>query len=224
MSLLVVTAVAAERDAILAALPEPATPCGRAARVVARSGEIAVLVGGVGPAASAAAASAALASADYDLVISAGIGGGFAPLGVGGIAVASAIAFADLGAETDGGFVSASALGFGTDHYAVAPQLAIELTDRTGGRLGTILTVATVTGSAASADDLRGRFPDAVAEGMEGAGVAAAATMHGVPFAEVRAISNTVGPRDRAAWRIPDALAALGRAIDEITAARLEIG
>ena len=46
---------------------------------------------------------------------------------------------------------------------------------------------------------------------MEGAGVAAAAARHGVPFAEVRAISNLVGPRDRAAWRIPEALAALAR-------------
>ena len=31
----------------------------------------------------------------------------------------------------------------------------------------------------------------------------------GIPFAEVRTISNLVGPRDRAAWRIGDALAAL---------------
>jgi futalosine hydrolase len=44
---------------------------------------------------------------------------------------------------------------------------------------------------------------------MEGFGVATAAALAGVPFAELRAISNTVGPRDRAAWRIPQALAAL---------------
>jgi futalosine hydrolase len=224
VKLLVVTAVAAERDTILAALPDCATACGLRPRGVAQSGEITVLVGGVGPAAAAAAASAALATAEYDLVISAGIGGGFGPVGVGGIAVASTIAFADLGAETDRGFAAASALGFGTDRYDVAPQLAIELTDRAGGHLGTILTVATVTGTAASADDLRGRFPDAVAEGMEGAGVAAAATLHGVPFAEVRAISNPVGPREREAWRIPDALSALGRAVAAITAVPLELG
>jgi futalosine hydrolase len=207
VSLLVVTAVELERDAILAALGDR---------------DVCVLVGGVGPAATAAATSAALASGDHELVISAGIGGGFAPLRVGGVAVAASIVFADLGAETDTGFMAVSALGFGTDHYAVSPQLAVELTDRTGGRLGTVLTVATVTGTAATADELRGRYPDAVAEGMEGAGVAAAATLHGVPFAEIRAISNPVGPRDRAAWRIPDALTSLGRAIDAVTAARLE--
>ncbi|HZG76719.1 MAG TPA: futalosine hydrolase, partial [Paenibacillus sp.] len=30
-----------------------------------------------------------------------------------------------------------------------------------------------------------------------------------VPVLEIRAVSNAVGPRDRAAWRIGDALAAL---------------
>ncbi|MEP7179809.1 MAG: hypothetical protein ABI775_12015, partial [Pseudonocardiales bacterium] len=73
------------------------------------------------------------------------------------------------------------------------------------------------------AHGLRGRFPDAVAEAMEGAGAAAAATLHGVPFAEVRAISNPVGPRDRDAWRIPEALSALGRGVAAIGSAPLDV-
>lgn len=202
--LLIVTAVAAERDAVAPVADD-------------------VVVGGVGPAAAAAATSAALAADHYDLVISAGIGGGFGPVAVGEIAVASSIVFADLGAETADGFVPVTALGFGTERYDVAPKLAVELADRTGGHMGTILTVATVTGTAASAAALRGRHPDAVAEAMEGAGVAAAAVHHGVPFAEVRAISNLVGPRDRSAWRIPEALAALADAVRAIASAPLEI-
>jgi futalosine hydrolase len=51
-----------------------------------------------------------------------------------------------------------------------------------------------------------------VAEAMEGFGVATATARVGLPFAEIRAISNPVGPRDRAGWRIPEALAALERA------------
>jgi futalosine hydrolase len=199
--LLVLTAVEAERAAIVSAFTDGAAD------------RVAVIVCGVGPAAAAAAASAALASGRFELAISAGIGGGFAPLGPEQIAVASSIVFADLGAETDAGFVPVPALGFGRDTYDVEPQLAIELADRTGGHLGTILTVATVTGSAATAAELSTLHPDAVAEGMEGAGVAAAAAHHGVGFAEIRAISNVVGPRDRAAWRIPQALAALGQAL-----------
>lgn len=191
-----VTAVDAERDAVV--LPDAVGT---------------VISGGIGPAASAAATSAALATGDYDLVLCAGIAGGFAPLAIGDLAVASTIAFADLGADSPDGFAP---IPSAPDRYEVAPRLSVELADRTGGHLGTILTVATVTGTAARADALLGRYPDAVAEAMEGAGVAAAAVRHGVPFAEVRAVSNAVGPRDRAAWRIPEALTALGAAITAV--------
>ena len=187
------------------------------AAVLAAGARADVVVGGVGPAAAAAATSAALAARNYELVMSAGIGGGFTPLRQGEVAVAASIVFADLGVETSDGFVPVSELGFGSEQYAVEPKLAVELADRTGGHLGTVLTVATVTGTAATADALARRFPDAVAEGMEGAGVAAAALLHGVPAAEVRAISNPVGPRDRAAWQIDRALESLGRAVAAIT-------
>ena len=93
-----------------------------------------------------------------------------------------------------------------------------QVADLTGGHLGTILTVAGVTGTAEQAEALIARFPDAVAEGMEGAGVAAAAALHGVAFAELRAISNLVGPRDRDAWRIADALTALRAAVTGLAA------
>lgn len=199
MTVLVVCAVEAERAAILAA-----------------GVQAPVLVGGVGPAAVAAATALALDGAD--LVLSVGIGGGFAPLGPGDVAVASSAVFADLGAETAEGFVPVSALGFGDERYEVDASLAADLAARTGGRVGTIVTVATVTGTATTAGELRARFPDVVAEGMEGAGVAAAARLRGVRFAEIRAISNLVGPRDRDAWDIPRALSALGRAVAVATA------
>src|SRR5207248_2206255 len=88
-----------------------------------------------------------------------------------------------------------------------------------GNAYGAVISVATVTGTAAGLRALAGRHPDAVAEGMEGFGVATAAAGAGVPFAEVRTISNPVGPRDREAWRIGDALAALtevGRALGKL--------
>ena len=58
----------------------------------------------------------------------------------------------------------------------------------------------------------------AIAEAMEGYGAARAATDAGLPFAELRTISNTIGPRDRDAWRIPDALAALTKAARALAA------
>ncbi|NUS57707.1 MAG: futalosine hydrolase, partial [Streptomycetaceae bacterium] len=78
---------------------------------------------------------------------------------------------------------------------------------------GPVLTVSTVTGSAARAAELTARHPGAAAEAMEGFGVATAAAAAGLPVGELRTVSNAVGPRDRAAWRIPDALKALGTAM-----------
>lgn len=72
-----------------------------------------------------------------------------------------------------------------------------------------VLTVSTVTGTAGRAAELAGRHPGAAAEAMEGFGVAEAAAAYGVPVVEIRAVSNAVGPRDRAAWRIGEALGAL---------------
>jgi futalosine hydrolase len=201
MTILVVTAVDLERAAILAADPTAH-----------------VLVAGVGPAASAAATSAELTVGRFELVLNAGIGGGFAPMKLGGIAVASSSVFADLGVETDDGFVPVSSAGFGVERYDVPPRLAVELADATGGHMGTILTVATVTGSADTSAELQRRHPDAIAEGMEGAGVAAAAAVHGMAFAEIRSISNVVGPRRREEWDIPGALDSLGRAVAAVTA------
>ncbi len=194
-----VTAVDAERRA-LAGLPG-----------------IEALTGGVGPAESAAATAGALAEREVDVVLCAGIGGGFGSSGPGDLTVASRVVFADLGAETPAGFRSASQLGFGQDDYPVPPEHGQALAARTGGRLGCVLTVATVTGTAERAAALVRRYPDAVAEGMEGAGVAAAARRRGVAFGELRAISNPVGPRDRTSWRIDDALRTLRAALAAVS-------
>ncbi|MBW7461263.1 futalosine hydrolase, partial [Paenibacillus sepulcri] len=82
---------------------------------------------------------------------------------------------------------------------------------------GPVLTLSTVTGTAETAALLAERVPGAAAEAMEGYGIAAAAYQHGVPVLEIRAISNIVGPRDRDAWRIGDALKALEAASSILT-------
>jgi len=175
---------------------------------------------GVGPIAAAVSTTTALASAasmagGYDLVISAGIGGGFKDqAAIGSIVVASEVIAADLGAETADGFTGVDKLGFGTNRISVVGSLSTRLTDelKANGltaKYGPILTLSTVTGTAETAAELAERVPGAAAEAMEGYGVAAAANSYGIPFVEIRAISNIVGPRDRAAWRIGDALAAL---------------
>jgi futalosine hydrolase len=180
-----------------------------------------VIAVGVGTAAAAAGTARLLATGDYRAVISAGIAGGFAGrIEVGGVALATESIAADLGADSPDGFLPLSSLGFGVDRRAVDADLLAALRAALPGAVaGPILTVTTVTGTAAATRDLEGRFPDAVAEAMEGFGVATAAAGAGLPFAELRTISNPVGPRDRGAWRVADALAALsevGRALGKL--------
>ncbi len=184
-----------------------------------------IIAVGVGPAASAACVASALTTAalrgtPYDLVVSAGIAGGFQPEApVGSLVVADEITVADLGAETPEGFVPVTALGFGAVTHSPPKSLVREVTAAIGARAGTVLTVSTVTGSAERAAELRARHPGALAEAMEGFGVAEAAAAHGVPVLEIRAVSNPVGPRDRAAWRIGDALTALTEAFGKLAPA-----
>lgn len=206
--ILVVTAVAVEKDAIL--------------RGLNGSGSFDVAAAGVGPAAAAAGTARALAACEYGLVISAGIGGGFAGRAeVGSLVVASDIVAADLGAETPEGFRSVDELGFGSARIPVDAELASRVTAalRAAGlpvATGPVLTVSTVTGTSECAAELASRVPGAAAEAMEGFGVAVAAQACGVPVLEIRAVSNAVGPRDRASWRIGDALAALEKAASHL--------
>jgi len=202
--ILIMTAVDAERDAVLRGLAD----CPR----------VEVRLAGVGPAMAAARTAAALAGGGWRLVVSAGIGGGFAGAAeIGGLVLADVIAAADLGVETPDGFLPVDELGFGSSRIAADPAWSDRLARRIEAaglplRRGPVLTVSTATGTAATAAERARRVPGAAAEAMEGFGVAAAAAEAGVPVVELRAISNAVGPRDRAAWRIPDALAALSAA------------
>ncbi|HEX5542954.1 MAG TPA: futalosine hydrolase [Micromonospora sp.] len=206
--LLVVTAVEVEAAAIRSGLPGGAS--------------VTVAAVGVGPALAGAATARLLTLAEsagrpYRGVISAGIGGGFvgrAP--VGATVLATRAVAADLGAESPAGFIPADELGMPPEQLGAKlsitadPTLLATLRDRLPHAVtGAVLTVCTVTGTAESTEALTVRHPDAVAEAMEGYAVACAAAGASVPFAEVRTISNPIGPRDRAAWRMREAFDAL---------------
>jgi len=205
--ILVMTAVDAERDAVL--------------RGLRGDDRFEVALAGVGPAAAAVRTAAKLAEAasaphsGYGLVISAGIGGGFVGIAsIGSLVISSRIVAADLGAETPDGFMLLDELGFGSAiveaDLGLAQQLCQAMT--TAGLtacVGPVLTVSTVTGTAETAAERAARIEGAAAEGMEGFGVATAARHWDLPVLEIRAISNPVGPRNRAAWRIKDALEAI---------------
>src|SRR5689334_17011537 len=133
LPLLVVTAVAAEAEAV---------------RAGADPAHVIVEAVGVGPAAAAAGTARLLATGSYRAVISAGIGGGFpgrAPVGATVLGARSIAA--DLGAESPDGFLPVEELGFGASRVAADPvlfkALAAALPDAV---IGDVLTLATVTG------------------------------------------------------------------------------
>lgn len=202
--ILIMTSVEAEQQAIL--------------RGLQGDSRFECLIAGVGVASAAANTAIALSKQRYDLVINAGIAGGFATKApVGSLVLADKMIAADLGAETEEGFTSLDKLGFGSTVLQADQQLVNQLTMAIrGGNLtvtnGSILTISTVTGSKGSSEQLLERFPDAVAEAMEGFGVATAAEIYQIPMLELRSISNLVGPRDRQAWKIKEALELLQQA------------
>ncbi|MEV0725863.1 futalosine hydrolase [Micromonospora purpureochromogenes] len=213
--LLVLTAVPAEAEAVRAGLTDPT---------------VTVRPVGVGPAVAGAATARLLTLAEaagrpYRAVVSAGIGGGFAGrVAVGATVLATRSVAADLGAESPEGFIPVDELGMPPELLGGGPTvdadpelLAALCAALPEAVVGAVLTVSTVTGTAASTRALADRHPDAVAEAMEGYGVAVAAAHAGLPFAELRTVSNPIGPRDRGAWRMREAFTALTAAARALT-------
>jgi futalosine hydrolase len=208
---LIMTAVEGERDAVL--------------RGLGSLPSVEVAIAGVGPVEAAIHTTKLLAAGKYELVVSAGIAGGYTgKAAIGSIVVASEMVAADLGAESGEGFQSLDKLGFGSARVEADAEWLSRTVDALNAAgleviVGPVLTLSTVTGTAKTAEELQQRITGACAEGMEGFGVASAAKAFGIPALELRTISNPVGPRDRAAWRIGDALAALesaSKALQEV--------
>jgi futalosine hydrolase len=226
---LVVTAVAAERDAVADGIGSPQAvtvgPYASSRRCETAGQDVLVVAGGVGPAAAAAATAFVVATEDVALVASAGVAGAFASarLAHGDIALATSIVAADLGAMSPERFLDLAALGL--DGGAIVdcpPALVATARDRIVAAglhvaVGAVLTLSTMTGTAERAAELMGAH-GGIAEAMEGAGVAHVAALHGLPVLELRAISNEVGLRDRSSWDLAAALTSLGTAAGAVFA------
>lgn len=82
---------------------------------------------------------------------------------------------------------------------------------RPGVLMGPCVTSSRVTGVRLEADEVARRWA-ALAESMEGAAAAHICALYGVPFVEIRGISNMVTDRDRDAWQVERAIEVAGRA------------
>jgi futalosine hydrolase len=103
------------------------------------------------------------------------------------------------------------------DQSALAQARAL-LDHRQAARLaptlhvGSFVTVSAASGSPARARLFRERF-GALCENMEGGAAAQVCLNHGVPFLEIRGLSNWAGDRCKPRWRLREALDACQRAL-----------
>jgi len=174
-----------------------------------------VLITGVGMVATAAWCSRVLSTSRYDLAINAGVCGSFVPrLQPGTVVHVTRDRLVELGAEDGEIFLTVHDLGLlGSHEHPFVDGMLINPRPPALPVLSMIpaatgVTVNTVHGDTRSIAQLTERFSPDV-ETMEGAAFMYACLIHAVPFAQLRGVSNIVERRNRAAWKLPEAIGAL---------------
>jgi futalosine hydrolase len=195
----------------------PATVWGGAtALTIGREAVVAQALG-LGKANTAAGLMAALLAWRPRAVLQVGIGGAYLGsfLSVGMAAVATEEVDLELGVRTAEGWQGLAALGFPlTPASGGRPERANVVPTHPGltAALGRVADLAPVR--FATRDTVTGDVDDGAAlatthdvsiESMEGVAAAQVCDRLGVPFAEVRGVSNVVGQRDPARWNVRSA-------------------
>ncbi len=167
---------------------------------------IALIRTGIGPVNAAFALTRFLAEHPARAVVSCGVGGAFPgwQLEPGDVVCAESEMYGDLGADSADGFLDMQALGFPVidPNPPLFNRLPVDLFP--AARRVPFVTSTTCTGTREKALTLAQRTGAAV-ESMEGAAIVHVARLMGVRVGEIRGISNTVGDRDKASWRLYEA-------------------
>ena len=207
--ILVVAAVAEELE-LLGSRLEPAPALGRRRCMSGKVGDTQVLavVGGIGQANAAQATTAALEALGEGIaaVVNIGCGGAYpsSGLGIGDVAVATELVFADLGLATDRGLVGFERLGMALgegpegpvyDRLGADSRLCEALGSAGVQARGGFATVERISASESIAREVA-RRTGAIVEEMEGAAVGLVALHYHKPFAALRGISNIAGARE----------------------------
>ncbi len=180
-----------------------------------------ICITGVGLLTSTFRLTKALAYSDYDLVIGAGIAGAFdRNLALGQCVVISSETLADFGAEDGPEFLDAFDMGLQNPDEPPftagkilnpmdgLPEFMTALPQVSG------LTVLKVSGDEPTIEERTARYGAAV-ESMEGASLHYACRSLGIPFIQLRSISNYVTRRDRSAWQLKPAIDALNKTLQD---------
>lgn len=179
-----------------------------------------MVVTGVCKANAAGAIARTLAPDRHALVLNLGVGGSLPARGerpgppLGALVIASSSAFGDEGLSSSEGFTDVAAMGFppapGVGVSFPGDPRALHALRGASDAIGAAATVSTCSGTDALAGKIH-RRTGAIVESMEGAAAALVAHRLGVPFVEVRAVSNTTGDRAAQRWNMALALSRLER-------------
>jgi len=178
--------------------------------------DVDVLTTGVGMIATAAWCSRTFAAEHYDLALNVGLCGSFdASLAAPDVVHVTADRIAELGAEDGDDFLTIHQLQLlGENDFPFDGGLLVNTNPPLLPPLATLrsvtgITVNTVHGNERTIAAVRDRY-DPDVESMEGAAFMYSSLIAGVPFAQVRAVSNAVVRRNRGAWKLDEAIRALG--------------
>ena len=188
---------------------------------------IVYVISGIGKTNAAHAASLLAHNYAPSAVVNFGVGGAYPGSGleIGDLAVAVKEIYADEGVLLKSGFRSLRLIGtplvqtpegelfneFPLDK-ALSRSLLHCSKPVARARSGTFTTVSLCTGTDERSKELAGRF-HAICENMEGAAVAHICRLYGIPFGEIRGISNIVEDRAKKKWDLKKAAGNCQRAI-----------
>ncbi len=164
------------------------------------------LVTGVGVSATVYQLSKSLFSKNYDLVVQAGIAGSFtADLPLGETVVVARDAFADAGALENGQLMSLFEMGLAAGDawpYTAGwlENSNVHLQKSALAKVNAV-TVNTVSDNHGNTELYRSKF-NAEIESMEGAAFHYVCLQERIPFIQFRSVSNYVGERDKAKWKM----------------------
>jgi futalosine hydrolase len=222
--ILVAAATAAEVGPLLAELRREGEGRPRTTRYVGRGHDVDVLISGVGMVATATWCACALSCDHYDLALNLGVCGAFdRTLPLGSVVHVVSDRLSELGAEDGEAFLTIQQMQLlGDDEPPFTSGRLVNQSPPSSPTIASLravdgITVSTVHGREPSIAGVTERFAPQV-ESMEGAAFMYACLVHGQQFAQIRAVSNVVERRNRAAWKLSEAIESLGRTTLQILA------
>jgi futalosine hydrolase len=184
--------------------------------------EIDVLVPGIGMMVTSFHLGRQLQTARYDIAINAGIAGTYSSrVPIGDVVEVTCETMSELGAEEEEKMISIFELGLmDGDAFPFRKGLLVNNDPVKVPALDKLMkvrgnTVSMIRGSKEAIRQIR-KFTEADIESMEGAAFFYSCLVCGIPFIQVRAISNFVEERDKSNWKVPMALKNLNLALQAI--------